>query len=66
MTTIESLDTAKSIAKTASKATSSTVCIYQVGAAAFAVAYDNEAVPARGILIGQYKNGLSAAPVIAA
>lgn len=63
MTLAPDLETAKSIAKTASKVQPATVSIYQVGASAFAVGYDNEPAPARGILIGQYKNGMAAAPV---
>ena len=57
-----SLEVAKNVAKVASKAQPLTVCIYQVGAATFAVAYDHEPVQ-RGLLVGQYKNGQPAAPV---
>jgi len=60
---LPSLDVAKSVAKTASKVQPLTVSVYQVGASTFAVQYDNEPAPAKGMLIGQYKNGMAAAPV---
>lgn len=57
-----SLDVARSVARTASKVQPLAVNIYQCGAATFAVAYDNEPTPERGLLIGQFKNGMAAAP----
>ncbi len=60
-----SLGIANSVAKTASKVQPLTVSVYQVGAATFAVQYDYQPAPDRGLLIGQFKNGQPAAPSIA-
>ena len=63
--TVPDLEAAKRIAKTSSKVQPLAVSVYQVNAAQFVVSYAYEAAPLRGLLIGQYKNGLAAAPVIA-
>ena len=57
-----SLDVALGVAKTTSKVQSKAVAVYQCGASNFAVAYDEEPTPERGLLIGQFKNGMAAAP----
>jgi hypothetical protein len=64
-TTTKTYDDAISVARASSKTQPRTVCVYQTGAAEFAVVYDGEPVNAprgrSGVLCAQFKNGYSVA-----
>jgi hypothetical protein len=64
-TVTNAYDDAISVARTSSKTQPRIVCVYQTGAAEFAIAYEGDAVDApsgrRGVLCAQFKNGFSVA-----